>query len=302
MSSTIFPVEEKNYNKVGIKKLETEIEALRCSTQQAMQQSLIDANRIKHDIYNEVQKRDSFSIQIRQLNTSSLGHAETDDLNKIIELISSNISDRSMCDVTQDSSHFSSCSLTYSFTGPRNLHASSGSSGMMGKQRRSFRDLLELGGEVCTTLAGSFIQRRREKLLFNEQLASSSSWHGFTNIFEDNKKIQNKTTEAFSASKSKSAGFLNELGTSNYNHSMDEKKNIEKELINEIQNFEQLSLDTISALEEVLREKEEMLLELELKVKSQQSQLNRILEALERTKIVLRDSNLEVDFPGIQQK
>jgi len=285
MSSTIFPPKQKGKNNVKIKQLEAEIEALRSSTQQALEQSFDDANRIRDDIYDEVQKTNTLYDQIRQISITHVGINDADAINEIIQIIISGTGETAV--------RRGSCPPELGSLQDNEINDDE-SNGIFSRRRtKSFKDLLDFGGEVCSNIAGSIVQPKKRPSL--QDPLNASSWHGLTNIFEGQSDIEEIPP------RSKSSGFLNDLTKHEKSQYALERKTLESELINEIENFELLSIAATQDLKQVLREKDELILELELKIKSQKNQFNSINEAIERTKLCLLDSNLEVEFPTINE-
>lgn len=301
MSSTLFPVKSKSGNEEEIKKLEGEIEALRCSTQLAIQQSFQDADRIRDEIYRELEKKRSLFEQIQEISESPLGQTEGEAVREIMDLISSHGS------VGRRSQDSQVKTLLSSFT-PDNFSSVSDSIPSnkqnfdeASKRRKSF-NILDIG-----SLAGSILQPLIDKPSFNQpfknqKLLLSSTWHGRTNRLHVQDEGEVEKTEPEPISKSLSSGNLDMLGSNKIHQIKEERSGLESELLNEIVSFEQLSKVAIEELDHILKEKSEMVEEIERKVRSQQTQIKHVQEAIERTKICLADSSLHVDFPNNEEK
>ena len=305
MSSTLFPVKNESGNEEEIKKLEGEIEALRCSTQQAIQQSFQDADRIRDEIQRELERKNSLAEQIQKIKESSLGETEAGTIEEIMNLIASNSSDRNSSQDSQIKAifgPFSQDNYSVDFDSvPSNSQASP-----EGRTRKSFKQILDIGGSLAGSIFHPLIDKPT-KSSFNQTMRNqgtmlSSTWHGRIPKSRDRFEPFNQYKQTETVKKSISSGNLNMIGGTTLGPVKEERQGLESELHKEIIFFEQLSKVAIEELDRVLGEKNEKVEDLEHKVRSQQNQIKNVQEAIERTKTCLADSSLHVDFPINEEK
>lgn len=336
MSSTIFEGPVKNKHE-KIKQLESEIEALRSSTQQAIQRSFEDADRIRDEIYNELEKTSRFSEDLRDIASNAGRNLDHNELREIMELISSNENEGDnhlnsnsaiLGSFSQkqdlDFDTFTEITTKTTDTGNTGNTRNTGNTGM-GMRKKSIKNLLDIGGGVYTTLTDTIRKPQKckksdlmqlvdELEQQNEPPGLNASWHG-------NRRFSLKGKEkAEGLIRAVSSGYLNNTAEVSVQkqkqkekekekerererekevtaQSQQEREALENKLLNEIVSFEDMSLVACDELNFVLKEKDDMVEELEKKLRAQQNQIKHIQNAIDRTSICLEDATFHVDFP-----